>query len=46
MNDRFERMVDQVLNYKPPPKAKKAKERMAEKEKVKRKSVAQKKAKK
>lgn len=24
MNQRFERMVDQVLNYKPPPKGKKA----------------------
>jgi hypothetical protein len=24
MNDRFERMVDQVLKYKPPPKGKKA----------------------
>jgi hypothetical protein len=29
MNRQFQRMVDQVLNYKPPPQEKKAKERMA-----------------
>jgi hypothetical protein len=29
MNRRFQRMVDQVLNYKPPPQEKKAKERIA-----------------
>jgi hypothetical protein len=28
MNRQFERMVDQVVKYKPPPQEKKAKERM------------------
>jgi hypothetical protein len=31
--DLFERMVDQVLSYKPPPQAKKAKKRMAARKK-------------
>jgi hypothetical protein len=35
MNDRFERMVDQVLNYKPAPQAKKAKKRVAARKKKK-----------
>jgi len=29
MSDLFERMVDKVLQYKPPPQAKKEKKRMA-----------------
>jgi hypothetical protein len=33
MNERFERMVDQVLRYKPPPKGKKAEKLVAKKKK-------------
>jgi hypothetical protein len=38
MSDLFERMVEQVLNYKPPLQAKKAKKRMAAKKRAKKKS--------
>ena len=33
MNDRFERMIDLVLKYKPPPKGKKAEKAVAKKTK-------------
>jgi hypothetical protein len=33
MSDLFERMVDRVLKYKPPPNIKKAKKRIAERKK-------------
>jgi hypothetical protein len=35
MNERFERMVDQVLSYKPAPNTKKSKKRIAARKKKK-----------